>query len=373
MPFNISVYPTLYDTDSPTPTILSLEELTQKLSVFVRTDTKASVPLFGPYRLSPPPSPCKKHLDGVPRVSAHRCDVCVSGITLATFDADIGTEEELLTCEELLAKDDLTRIWYSSHSYNPELGKRSMRLVLPLQEECPPGHWASFRKHLILKYKIPAELTKCSGKSHSYYFPSCPPNGEPVFEFVEGKLLSFVEWAPEAKASSSSDAADLASSEDSVPFTWPEETNPPLDEYISRVESQIVYLTQKNQPKEHEKAERLRRLLKGEALAEHGDRNTAMASVTASLANMFPDAPRSVFVRLLEDSITIMIANGSRLTAETVMNALIRALIKVKEKLASVEAAKATADATKATRKEFVEAARRAVEAITNQAARGES
>lgn len=309
MDFDVALYPTVTDTH-PQLATFSLAELTSKLTTHVAFKAKGHVPMYGPYLLHhtlPFPCPNPKHEDRA-RVP-HRCDHAVATMTLAVFDVDVGTPDQVRACQDLLRESGLAHIWHTSYSHRDDNAVASWRLVLPLSKPMDPANWPDFRKHLLSRFQIPADPVKCKGRSHCWYFPSHPPEAEDHAHAyaVEGVFLEPIgnkrtRPAPPPK----------------VEFVPPPEVASPVDmaplrELIAERARSLAHMSDPNRKRA---GLWLKNALEGRELAEHGSRNEATKSVTMQLVRLLDGQPVSVIRHLCRPSVEAMVRAGSTMTYE---------------------------------------------------------
>lgn len=315
----LTIWPSIYDKDTHQSVDESWEDVQARLSTHIRLQNKDRAWGFGPYALAPPPKPCNRHQDERERYTPHRCDICVESLTLAVFDADTGTPEDISRTETALAALDCARLWYSTHSHRQD--KPSYRLVLPLSKPVAPESWPAFRLGVIRRFEIPCDVNKCSGKSHFYFAPSCrPQEANPVFWTAGGKFLdvdsiSLVQPKPKVQF------ATLAG------FDWtpPAEPTAPLDVFSlrSRVMQRVHSLGRKG---EKDKANALLKMLRGEPLAQKGSRNETTFKVAGTLAWALPGESLGTLLFLLRPSVEAMVAQGSSISLDAVERMLLTAM-----------------------------------------------
>lgn len=315
--FGLTLWPTLYDKDSHTTCLETWDEVCRRFGAHIRLQRKDQSSGFGPYILSPPPRPCNRHQDGVTRQTPHRCDSCVPGLTLAVFDADTGTLEQIRACAQRLEADALAHLWYTTFSHTEY--KPSYRLVIPLATPVLPDAWASFRTEMIRLYGIPCDPKKCGGKSHFYYLPSCPEGAEPRTYVAPGRFLE-----PEKiVVNRARPVVRFANLDD---FTWepPASTGPVDTAAIRKTLAQKI--SRLNRKGERGKAAALRACVDGEPLAEKGSRNETTFKVAGMLAWLLPGEPLSTFLWLMGPSVGAMQRAGSSVTLEATERMLLTAM-----------------------------------------------
>ncbi len=322
MLFEFTKYAGIFDIDSQTPSTATWPEIVADFERQRqdRQGRKEDAPGFGPYILKPTPEPCARHKDRILRPAPHRCDDCVAAVTLAVFDVDVGTEDEVVACESKLAEEGLARIWYSTFSYRPEQDRPSLRLVLPLAAPVSPQEWPSVRRSIAARFAVPCDLRRCGGLSHFYYAPSCPAGIAPIFDAHDGRPLdpSTLPFVPDVSVR----RAAIPQLPDWMP---PDEPTGPVDLGPLRkvLADRATSLKRKVNTPAQKKGELLTRLLAGEQLAEHGSRNDVTNQVAGMLAFALPGQPLSVLMGLLRPSLEAMIAAGSRLTEAEVERMLL--------------------------------------------------
>lgn len=313
-----TLWPSIYDKDAHQSVDESWSQIVERFSAHQRLTNKDKAWGFGPYALAPPPKPCNRHQDGRERSSPHRCDSCVERLTLAVFDVDTGTPEDVSRTEDALAQEDCMRLWYSTHSHRQD--KPSYRLILPVSQEIAPETWANFRHGVIRRFNIPCDPGKCGGKSHFYFGPSCKPGADPKVWSAGGKFLdvgsiALVEAKPKVTF------ANLDG------FTWepPAEPSGPIDVMTLRakVMLRVQSLTRKGETK---KASALVQMLQGRPLALKGSRNETTFKLAGTLAWALPGESLGTLVFLLRPSVEAMISQGSSLSLEAVERMLLTAM-----------------------------------------------
>lgn len=302
----LTKWPGLYAKDNPHPmTFPSLKEAYHTLfRTHQVTPDKFLAEGFSPYELQP--RPCKKHDTD----EAHRCDAQVDYIEAAVFDVDQGTLEDVERCDDALDADGIERIWYTSYSY-PK--KESWRLILALDKPCPSRNWKSLRLGIIQKYGIPADRSACSGLSHFYFLPATPRYKEYNESlYMAGRPLVVSDFPVVVDM----DVLDYDEFEDDE-----EDDGAPVDMegFRSTLTERAAQL---GRGKEANKAQWLRRALKGEPLDEHGQRNVAMMTTAGIIMYACPDLPKRAAFEMLKPSLRGMIAEGSSLTEAMVWRML---------------------------------------------------
>ncbi len=309
-------YASLYDLDTHEQRAQTWPELCAAFAIYQRVHRKDLAAGFGPYALGPPHLACYHHRDGVRRDGPHRCDRCVTAITLAVFDVDLG---DRAACEALLEAAGVARLWYSSYSYDPVQRPHAFRLVLPLEQPCPPENWPELRAFLITRFAIPADGDKCSGLSHFYFVPSCPGWIEPVVEARDGKPLDWTLFGlrPVRRVPTAYVPAQ---------FDPPAEPTKPVELGALRAALAHKAATLKRNPALAHKSELIANCLAGKPLAAHGSRNQSTLVLAGIVAFALPGQALSTLWRLLEASVEAMIADGSTLNRTEVERMLLSSM-----------------------------------------------
>jgi hypothetical protein len=320
--FPITLYPSLYRIDTYTPAELTWLDVIELFSEHVEVLNKDRAKGFGPYQLTNPEHACLDHKDQTPRSTPHRCDSCVTRLTMAVFDADMGTQEDITRCDDLLETQGILRLWYTSYSYSAT-GAESWRLIIPLSKPVPAPQWESFRASVIKKFSIPADVKKCSGTSHFYYGPSVPKGAsrQPVV-FHGGSTLLDPNSVPHFAPTPDRYRVKLAPSSTWEPPEDPDEL-PDLGPHRERLVRRMHSL------KDEQKRLWLQRALDGHALDTKGNRTQAMLVTSGVIVRALPPrTPLVVFLELLTPSLVQMQDEGSKLTEERLRTMLIPAMRK---------------------------------------------
>lgn len=276
---------------------------------------------FGPYVLEPPEETCYRH-GLVPIDHPHRCDACVREVTMAVFDMDCGTVAEIDACTGRLEAEGWHHVVYSTFSYRPEQDRPSLRLVVFLDKPVPASRWKSWRLGFIARFSVPCDPQKCAAPSHFYYAPAHPPGVEPVFVHHSG--APFPTDSIVAKvASSSAPNPDPTMDMDFDPM--PEAK---VAEWRRLLEKRAARWA-RGGAGDKDKAEILRRLLAGEALAEHGSRNHTSTRAAALMLAAWHEGTIGGALTLFRPSLEAMRAEGSKLDEKTLTRQLASAFAKV--------------------------------------------
>lgn len=304
--FAVSVYPRLTITYDFASHLLTWEELCSQVLRRGTYTSKESAPLFGPYALYP--NPRTKKLS--------RCDACVTELSMAVFDVDQGDEAAVDLCRFRLARTQ--HLFYSTYSHSA--ARPSYRLVIPLAAPIEAAAWYSVRSHLMSEFTIPCDPNTSKGVSHAYYVPSSPPGRVGVDYVGAGALYRAPHfYVPPAGFISGLEDFE-AREEDAVPVDIE-----PMRVALTRRAAQL----QREQP---QKAERLRRCLAGEPIADAGGRDQAMTSLTSLIVYALPDVSVATVRRLVEPSYRAMRALGSKLTMTSIETKIRSAMRKKAER-----------------------------------------
>lgn len=104
--------------------------------------------------------------------------------SVLTLDVDNALADFVENYEMLSA---YTSYIYSTHSHTPEAPR--LRLLIPLTRDVTPDEYVAIARYFAAEWGID-QFDECSYKVNQLmYLPSCPSNGEYVFETVEGEWL----------------------------------------------------------------------------------------------------------------------------------------------------------------------------------------
>lgn len=302
--FDITLFPSIFHYEGVAKKA-TWADLVEAFGTHLRTLNKTEAPGFGPYILHDRVCDRPKH----PK-APHRCDVCVDAVSLAVFDVDCGTYEDVEVCDRKLSP--YAHLWYSSHSYKPHDPKPALRLVVPLTAPVPAANWTSWRANFIQAFRVPADLKKCSGLSHFYYAPSCRPSADPVAVCHEGAFFdpNIVPSVPHRRPGPA------------LIERKPIDPSIPNAERLQRIRGRLTQavsgLRQSNKFDADERRRILKDLLDGRPLAEHGSRNQTTTRVVFDLVRRFEDLTLGECLAVVRPSLEAMQRAGSRLTEETV-------------------------------------------------------
>lgn len=303
----ITVYPSLTAVASPQVKEVTWQTLvTDYLSKHEVLSDKSKGRLFGFYE-----------------VTNSRKDSNVTAIFGAVFDADAchcssiygpgddGLPPCVLKTSEKLCHTGLAATWHTSHSHTPN--HHAFHLIIPFAEPLDPALWPQVRVNLLRIFDIQADVTKCSGISHAYYLPSVHPDRKPLVHTLDGFPLDPLQYATDAPPIT----VDMSNWEP------PEDCDVQLRSLERRIRRRLERLPP------GKKADYLGRCLRGEPLAQHGDRNSAACITAGMIAYTLHDQPVEAIYRLMERSVQTMIAEGSSLT-EGEVKRMIRTSLKNK-------------------------------------------
>lgn len=312
----------LYDISSHEAHTETWEQLTQRLSSHDKVKRKEDARGFSPVHLRSLTSPCIKHT----RTDPHRCDAAVEVLSCAVLDADSMLSKSMVAdverCRELLREEGVSNHWYSSYSCTPE--KPTYRLVIPFSRDVLPHEWADLRREIIEHYEVPCDIKKCSGLSHFYFLPSCPPHVVPHALTFTGAELDVDAMMPTVRGPRHNKPLTLDGA-----WTPPPEPTGMLviSEHLAKLRNRLTSLERSRDPRKRENALYLRRCLEGSPLAEHGSRYQAALVVTGTLVYALPeDTPLGVFRHIIKSSIEAMIRAGSKLTMSKVEHMILTSM-----------------------------------------------
>lgn len=330
----ITRYSALFNTAPSETADQSWSEVTHLLSQFVSAPSKFSVGGFGGHVLQPPTRPCTDHTEhgrSVTKADAHRCERCVVSVTLFVFDVDAGTPEDIGECERLLRQSNLAAHFYSSHSHTAT--KPALRLVLPPSRAMSSEEYPGLRARLIHDLKIPCKPEQSGDSSRFWFLPSHRPGATPIFETLGGNPVDVDALTPLAirPRRSNPNINPLSTTEWSPPPEPPPGTPFDMRPIREALEGRASRLAKQADAESKQKAVWLRRLLAGEALADHGQRNETTArvcGVTIFALPTYKEIPVSIFMNLIRPSLNAMVRAGSKLTEEKVERMFVSALKK---------------------------------------------
>jgi len=307
--YQITPYVGLYDPKPRSHEALTWPQVVGFLSNHQPYPKKESTPGFGAHSLS---------------AYGRRRIEDVKSVSLFVFDVDKGSAQDVLKTEDLLRQENQAAHFYSSYSYTPDHPTPPFRLVIPPNRPVLPEEYDTARTAMIRRFSIPCDPDKCSSVAHFWFLPSHPHGQHGLTETLDGHALNvdtLLASAPPAPR-----LRPKARSAPSQTYVPPQEPDPAaaaavdLTPLRSAVKRHAARVKKQGDPR---KAEYLRRLLAGEPLAEHGDRNHALFVATGSVTWICPDTPLSYFVRLFTTSLEAMMSAGSKLTYDTLERMLL--------------------------------------------------
>ena len=134
---------------------------------------------------------------GVIRDGGRRKSDSVVSRSLITLDIDFGTKSTLNVVREML--DGWAWCLYSTHSHTPEAPR--YRLVLPLSREVSPEEYIPIARRVADDVGIDLFDSSTYEPGRLMYWPSCPKDGEYVYEVAEGDpldadkaLATYTDW-----------------------------------------------------------------------------------------------------------------------------------------------------------------------------------
>jgi predicted P-loop ATPase len=214
----------------------------------------------------------------------------VNAITVAVFDVDHVTEEQVYTMAQAIEGFDY--VVHSTHNHNPP--EFSLRLVMRLSRPIPKALWRATLKNMVSTLGIPADPV-CKDESRLYFFPTSPSAERVLVERGMGSPLDVDLYLPK-----DSTGTRVVASE-------PSHDVPTLADLRERLVSSRKRKASSTKPDDKERYDVLGRILKGEALAPNGERDNTVNKAAALLAFILPpDAPKEALVELMRPSIAAM-------------------------------------------------------------------
>lgn len=318
MRYPVTVYPSIYSRAGVT-VLRTWPELLEDLGRHLVVEQKDRTPGFGPYALDSD-ARCRRP-DHADDLGPHRCDGLVRSLTLAVFDVDCGTINDVLSSDDRL--QGTARLWYSTHSYRPDAERPSLRLVVPLLRPVPAERWLSWRQSFIRFFRIPADLAKCGGLSHFYYAPSHPPDRTPLVHIGDGEPFDPDRLPSVARTPTTASVPALDELDEPVDPVRLEEHRRHLEPLVRRWDTSP-------RPESRARAAVLRAVLDGEPLAAHGSRNATTSRTAFDLARVLTEPTPAEVLALLAPSVRAMRAEGSSLTLPVVARMVASAFGKVR-------------------------------------------
>ncbi len=298
-PYHLTHWPTLTFTSSGEGRDYLWCDLVRLLTTHIEVPSKNQAAGFTPARLIP---------------HGPRRDSSVLEMTMFVFDADQGTHQDVADAGSRLGRANVSHIIYSSYSCSQD--RAAYRIVVPLAEPLRNLRaYPALRADFIERYQIPAAEHQCKGLSHFYYLPSRPVNGpRPVAYAYQAQPLALPDFAAKADRTPRPPR----------PFTPPPEADViELGPIRTALESRYRSLARRKDSQAKDKATWLKRVLNGEALAPHGQRDVVTKRVCGMVTWAAPGHPLSAYRALLFPSVEAMRAQGSKLTWEKVERMLL--------------------------------------------------
>lgn len=295
-----SRFPAVSGIFNPTP--ISLPFTT--LLTHRRVAAKNSLPLFAPAVFDPVPAASCRHSRTGP-IGPHRCDASVREVTALVYDADAGTLADIQLAHDLLKSKNISHVFYSSHSYDPAKalsgGKANFRLVVAVDRPVRPEEFKGVRATVLRAFAVPAEETVCAGISHSYYYPSCPPDIEPVTLAHIGSLLPVDEYLGSIE------------SRTSVAYVEIEEYAQPS---LAMLRAELEAYLATDRPSDSTRLQ-FRCVLDGRPLyATEGERHAAVIILRGKLVGRFTDVDPDLLVELVTPCLNALNTDGRDFVAE---------------------------------------------------------
>ncbi len=235
-------------------------------------------------------------------VGSKRVDSQVAAITMAVFDLDAPTTEQM----EIVA-GALHGTAYLAHETH---AAGSYRLVIPLLEEVPAASWLEVWDAIVGRFHLPADPT-CRNLSHLYFLPSKPDEAEYKLAIGQGAALDWRALDPVFPAGAAGAVSVFkAAGQDSVRGLF-DPTN------LSNLRGGDINLEELRRSvssmRRPESRAMLDTILSGRRLTEHepsdvGFRDSALIKACALIATCVPDKPypADAVVALLHGSIRAM-------------------------------------------------------------------
>ncbi len=220
----------------------------------------------------------------------------VVGMDCLVFDVDHATLAELGAIDAAITREGLAAILHSTHSHDPARDDFCVRIVFKCARPLSPHEIAPTRDALQALIGFRAdEQTKDIGRI--YYVPTRPKGG-PDFFFasVEGRAIDPVFSFQEAPIASPAAPSGNPSHEAGAPvLDLPVEMDP-LRARLKKSKSPEI-------------AALMRRVLKGERLAEHGGRDVALLNACGHIAWVLNEQPIEVMLEIMRPSVMAMEPN----------------------------------------------------------------
>lgn len=105
--------------------------------------------------------------------------------SMIVYDLDFATPEYVQDIKNRIAYKGCV---YSTHSHMPE--KPRVRVILPAERDMTPDEHNAVARHMAQELGILDMVDPCSFEPHQLmYWPSCPSDGEYLYEELEGNLI----------------------------------------------------------------------------------------------------------------------------------------------------------------------------------------
>ncbi|AGC44565.1 virulence-associated protein E domain-containing protein [Myxococcus stipitatus DSM 14675] len=215
-------------------------------------------------------------------ISERRRNENVRAVTLAVFDLDHLTAEQLAPLDEL-ERGGYAFALHSTHSHRPP--DYCLRLIMPLSRPVLPREWPAVRTAALALLRVPADpATK--DLSRLYYLPDAPEGAEPFAESTDGRPLDVDEL--------------LASARAGLPVTAsPSAPSAPMDAASTTTDQHHLGSLLRRHARPENKA-LIGRVLRGQPLAPRGSQDTTLQQLMSTVAFCLPtDTPDAAIVELL--------------------------------------------------------------------------
>lgn len=270
----------------PSTLELSWDELKERLGSFRKTDCTHAAGAKCPQRMGPAWSPAV--YDGTGR-SAN----AVIGMDCVAFDLDHLTSAQL---EEIIPNlEPYSCIIHSTHSHDPDRDDTCLRVVLQISRPLTPEEIKPARLAVIEKLNLKYVDASTSDVGRIYFLPSCPVSGPtPWFTAQDGQTIDVdsLELASRSVRSRSSPGPVLEGSGPGAASLSPIELDP--------IRKQLLRVSNP------ESRELMRRVVRGERLAESGNRSNTINKACGVAAFAAIDSPPEALLELMRESINAM-------------------------------------------------------------------
>lgn len=299
----LTEYPGLYRPTDFSTAVYSWPELTKRLTHFVETEDKFSVPGFGGHVLR-----------GPKRAREH-----VLRVTFLGFDVDAAQSFADIRASMDLFKAELVALHaYSSHSHTPE--KPALRFIVPISRPLDPEEYASVRKHVIEKFRIPCKVEQSTDVSRFWFYPSRRPGAPTFVETLVGTPLNIAD-IPITR-----DPPDFRRGLGSKPWSPPPEPQRPIN--LEPLRRKIRERAERQAARNNPIGEITLRIIDGRQAAESGRNEATFRACGSMIYAADNDTPVSAFMAIVMPSLRAMQAAGSSLTERKVERFFLTAMEK---------------------------------------------